>query len=231
MEDSDYNSLLSFFCSTSTRIEFWELFLFMSLNIVKENTLGFCIENISPYDTGKGKCSCYKTFIPYTVLGRCGVIYVCRNWVNYLMLNGCKEEVLSYVREKIQEHILNKYPILNDNRVGFSRFGYGFSYKSIAISQQVCPQPFSFYINIEPSFFLQYYAMEGRSVYYIENYYDREISGKGLHNLCVRQMVNIGIDNIRNIDMWITRKKEIKKHSKLVEEIINHINKIENENN
>ena len=207
-------------------------FIFMSLDIIEENTLGFCIENLSPYDTGKGKCSCYKTFIPYNVLGRCGLIYVCRNWFNYLMLNGCKGEVIDYVRRKIKEHICDTYPVFNDSRVSFSEYTGAYDYKSIAISQQICPKPFSLHINIEPSFFLQYYAKEGRSVYFIENYYNSEIHHRrGLHNLCVRQMVNIGIYNIRNIDMWITRKKEIKKHSKLVEEIINHINKIENENN
>ena len=31
------NSLLSFFCSTSTRIEFWELFYFMSVALIFED--------------------------------------------------------------------------------------------------------------------------------------------------------------------------------------------------
>jgi len=31
------NSLLSFFCSTSTRIEFWELFYFMSVDLIFED--------------------------------------------------------------------------------------------------------------------------------------------------------------------------------------------------
>lgn len=204
----------------------------MALSIFKENSIGFCIHNLSPYDTNAKRCDCYKTFIPYTILGKHGIITLCRSWVNYLMLNGMSEEVQDHIRRQIEFYLIELYPALDDSRCSFTRHSCSMIKDShMTIFQQVCPSPFRLHLKIDASFFLENYCYEGKSTSSIRDFYDKDNYLKGIHNRCEREMNAICYSNVEKLNYFLDAKKRIKKYNVIIDKIINHINKIENENN
>jgi hypothetical protein len=196
------------------------------------NDLGFCIENKSPYQQSVNRCDCYKTFIPYNIMGESGVIFVCREWVNYLMLFGDRNEAIGHIKVKIEEFILNKYPVFKDVRVEFTKYSWGYTGSSMEIVFQITPDPFPIFVSMQPSFFIEKYAIyTQRSTWHLETIYDLHTKiNKGLAVKVDRMMKDIFHENIKRLDYWIDSKGRVKKHQKLIETILQTIKQTENEN-
>lgn len=172
--------------------------------LVDKIDCGFCIENTSPYT--KTYCECYKVAIPYNLCGNKGVLYLCRGWVNYMMLHLTDFDKTTIIAKELSKCLLEKYPIFNSDEViiGPHFSSRMFKGKLGDLNFIATPMPYRITLSMTPMFFINNIMVEDAGLWgWCDSYLTDET--QAMNNWMKRQMTEICHYNINMIKHYINQ--------------------------
>lgn len=188
--------------------------------------IGRCIHNDSPYQTTF--CKCYKYPIPYKFFDKSGVLLLCKGWIDYVMLYSDDFLRFDVVREAICKKLISLYPEYDNDKIQMIRpYHYIGEKKGLqGIKFMVTPRPFSIYVSIMPSDFIEMIPYEECSTWEFTNYYAGTEYPHQLQIKLDKKMYEVLHYNKKQISDYINYNKgRFKKYEKIIEDLITKINK------
>jgi hypothetical protein len=172
------------------------------MDLIQRIDCGFCIENTSPYS--KTYCECYKVPIPYNLCGNKGVLYLCKGWVNYLMLHLRDGDNQKIIAKELSKCLIEKYPIFDSDEVAIgSHWSSNLMGGKLGdLSFIATPMPYQITLSMTPMFFINNIMVEGAGLWKWEDSYLSDET-PAMNNWMKRKMTEIGHYNINTIKHYI----------------------------